>query len=176
MAQKSGKEGSVAPKERVNIVYKTYTGDAEEEIELPFRFLVMGDFTGRDDSTPIEERQPINVDKDNFNEVLAAQDVKLNVSVPNKLSEQEGDEMAVQLAFKQMRDFSPDSISQQVPELKALVELRDALTVLKGPLGNVPAFRKRLQAVLDDPEAQKRLMAELNLILEGDKDKGKDKK
>ena len=52
MAQKSGKEGSVAPRERVNIVYKTFIGDAEEEIELPFRFLVMGDFTGRPDDTP----------------------------------------------------------------------------------------------------------------------------
>lgn len=170
MAQKSGKEGSVAPKERVNIVYKTYTGDAEEEIELPFRFLVVGDFTGRDEETPIEARQPINVDKDNFDEVLAAQNVGTNISVPNKLSDEEGDELSVSLKFGRMRDFSPDAVCQQVPELKKLVELRDALTVLKGPLGNVPAFRKRLEAVLDDPEAQKKLMEELSLVL-GDKDK-----
>lgn len=170
MAQKSGKEGSVAPKERVNIVYKTYIGDAEEEIELPFRFLVMGDFTGRPDETPIEERQPINIDKDNFDGVLAAQDVSVQLNVPNQLSEQEGDELAVDLKFENMRDFTPDNVCQQVPELKALVDLRDALTVLKGPLGNVPAFRKRLEAVLDDPEAHKRLMAELNLVLD-DKDK-----
>jgi type VI secretion system protein ImpB len=170
MAQKSGKEGSVAPKERVNIVYKTYVGDAEEEIELPFRFLVMGDFTGRPDETPIEERQPINIDKDNFDSVLAAQDVSVQMNVPNQLSEQEGDELAVDLKFEKMRDFTPDNICQRVPELKALVDLRDALTVLKGPLGNVPAFRKRLEAVLDDPEAQKRLMEELSLVLD-DKDK-----
>lgn len=169
MAQKSGKEGSVAPRERVNIVYKTYIGDAEEEIELPFRFLVMGDFTGRADDTPIEERAPINVDKDNFDSVLAAQQVSLQASVPNKLSDNEGDELAVDLKFERMRDFTPDNVCRQVPELKALVELRDALTVLKGPLGNVPAFRKRLEAVLDDPEAQKKLMAELNLILNKDK-------
>jgi len=170
MAQKSGKEGSVAPRERVNIVYKTYIGDAEEEIELPFRFLVMGDFTGRPDDTPIEERQPINVDKDNFDSVLAAQEVSVAANVPNKLSGQEGDEMAVSLKFEKMRDFTPDAVCEQVPELRSLVELRDALTVLKGPLGNVPAFRKRLEAVLDDPEAQKKLMAELNLVLQ-DKDK-----
>jgi type VI secretion system protein ImpB len=169
MAQKSGKEGSVAPRERVNIVYKTYIGDAEEEIELPFRFLVMGDFTGRPDDTPIEERQPINVDKDNFDNVLAAQEVSVSANVPNKLSSQEGDEMAVSLKFETMRDFTPDAVCQQVPELRSLVELRDALTVLKGPLGNVPAFRKRLEAVLDDPEAQKKLMAELNLVLDKDK-------
>jgi len=170
MAQKSGKEGSVAPKERVNIVYKTYVGDAEEEIELPFRFLVMGDFTGRDYETPIEQRAPVNVDKDNFDEVLAAQKVSVNLSVPNKLSSQEGDELAVSMKFDKIRDFSPDAVTKQVPELKALVELRDALTVLKGPLGNVPAFRKRLEAVVNDPEAQKRLMSELQIVT-GDKDK-----
>jgi len=172
MAQKSGKDGSVAPRERVNIVYKTYIGDAEEEIELPFRFLVMGDFTGRADETPIEERQPINVDKDNFDDVLAAQDVSVQLSVPNKLSEEEGSEgseLAMDLKFKSMRDFTPDRLSKQVPELASLVDLRDALTVLKGPLGNVPAFRKRLEAVLNDPEAQKRLMQELNLVLDKDK-------
>jgi len=169
MAQKSGKEGSVAPKERVNIVYKSQIGDAQEEIELPFRFLAMGDFTGRTDATPIEERTPISVDRDNFNEVLAAQKVGVDLSVPNKLSEQDGDELSVSLKFNSMKDFSPDAVCQQIPELKALVELRDALTVLKGPLGNVPAFRKRLQAALDDPEAQKRLMAELNLVLDNEK-------
>jgi type VI secretion system protein ImpB len=169
MAQKSGKEGSVAPKERVNIVYKTYVGDAQEEIELPFRFLVMGDFTGRQDETPIEQRAPVNVDKDNFDEVLAAQKVSVNLSVPNKLAAQEGEELAVSMKFDKMRDFSPDAVTKQVPELKALVELRDALTVLKGPLGNVPAFRKRLEAVVNDPEAQKRLMSELNIVTDKDK-------
>lgn len=157
-------DGSVAPRERVNIVYKSYTGDAEEEVELPFRFLVVGDFTGREDERPIEQREPINVDKDNFNEVLAAQDVSVDVSVPNELSGEEGEELAASLNFKTMRDFSPDAVCEQVPELKKLVDLRDALTALKGPLGNVPAFRRRLQALLDDPDAQRRLIDELNIV------------
>ncbi|MCA9665254.1 MAG: type VI secretion system contractile sheath small subunit [Myxococcales bacterium] len=156
------KEGSVAPKERVNIVYKSYTGDAVEEIELPMRFLVIGDFTGRDEETPIEQRDPINVDKDNFNQVLEAQKVSVDIAVPNKLSGQDGDELSVHLDIKNMRDFTPDAVCEQVPELKKLVELRDALTSLKGPLGNMPAFRKRLQALVDDPEAQQRIMQELS--------------
>ena len=169
MAQKSGKEGSVAPKERVNIVYKTFIGDAQEDVELPMRFLVMGDFTNRPDSTPIEEREPISVDKDNFDEVLAAQKVSLQANVSDRLSEGEDNELSVDLKFESMKDFTPDRICAQVPELRSLVELRDALTVLKGPLGNVPAFRKRLEAVLDDPEAQQRLIAELSLVLDKDK-------
>jgi type VI secretion system protein ImpB len=158
------KEGSVAPRERVNIVYKTYTGDAEEDVELPLRFLVMGDFTGREDDTPIEERSPIGIDKDNFNEVLEAQKVTLNANVPNTLSDEQDDEMSVSLEFQEIKDFGPDAICKQVPELKQLVEVRDALSALKGPLGNVPAFRKRLEAILDDPAAQKRLLEELDLV------------
>jgi type VI secretion system protein ImpB len=161
MAKGIRKDGSVAPRERINIVYKPATDGAEEEVELPMRFLVMGDFTGREEETPIEEREPINVDKDNFNEVLAAQDVGVDVNVPNKLSDEESDELGVSLKFKHINDFAPDSITQQVPELKALTELRDALSALKGPLGNLPKFRKRLEAILDDPEAQKRLLKEL---------------
>jgi type VI secretion system protein ImpB len=63
------KEGSVAPKERVNIVYKPATGDAQQDVELPFKMLVMGNLTGRKDDRPIEDRTPINVDKDNFSQV-----------------------------------------------------------------------------------------------------------
>lgn len=166
MANKSGKAGSVAPKERINIVYKTYVGDAEEDVELPLRFLVMGDFTDRPDDTLLEQRKPINVDKDNFNDVLAAQKINLKANVPNELSEEEGDELNVDLKFDNIKDFSPESIAQQVPELKKLVELRDALSILKGPLGNVPAFRKRLQAILDDPDAQQKLMDELSIALD----------
>ena len=79
------KEGSVAPKERVNIVYKPATGDAKEEVELPLKLLVMGDFTLRADETPVEDRAPINVDKDNFDDVLKAQNVNLSAAVADKL-------------------------------------------------------------------------------------------
>ncbi len=63
-------EGSIAPKERVNITYKPATGDAKEEVELPLKLLVMGDFTLKEDDTMLEDREPISVDKNNFNDVL----------------------------------------------------------------------------------------------------------
>jgi type VI secretion system protein ImpB len=161
----SGKTGSVAPKERINIVYRSKTGDAQEEVELPMRFLVLGDYTGRDDSRPIEEREAISIDKENFDRVLDAHDVRCDFNVPNELSDEEGaaQELGVSLRFSSMRDFTPDAICQQVPELKQLIELRDALSAFKGPLGNIPAFRKRLEAILDDPAAQQRLVSELGL-------------
>lgn len=154
--------GSVAPKERVNIVYKPATGDAKEDVELPLKQLVIGDFTLKESSVPLDERKPIQVDKDNFNDVLKAQNLSLNLSVPNRLADAETDEnLAVSLEFKGIRDFEPDSLVEQVPELKQLIALRDALKSLKGPLGNMPEFRKRIQELIRDDGTRERLLSEL---------------
>jgi type VI secretion system protein ImpB len=157
------KEGSVAPKERVNIVYKPATGNQQAEVELPLKILMIGDYTGRQDDRTIEERKPINVDKDNFNEVMASHGLKVDLSVADKLSGAEGANLAVSLKFKTLADFGPEGIVAQVPELRTLLELRSALIALKSPLGNVPAFRKKIQGLLGDPEARQKLMAELGL-------------
>lgn len=165
------KEGSVAPKERVNIVYKPATGDAQEQVELPLKQLVVGDFTLKESDTPVDERKPIQVDKDNFNDVLKAQGLDLTMSVPNRLSENapEDEQIPVTLKFQNLRDFEPDAIVEQVPELRQLIELREALKALKGPLGNLPDFRKKLQALIQDEGARERLLSEL-----GVQDKGAD--
>lgn len=159
----NGKDQSVAPKERVNITYKSQTGDAQEESELPLKILMVGDYTGRADDTPLEERKPINVDKENFNDVLANQKLEVSVSVPNKLVDEKDASMSVSLKFRKLEDFSPEGVVNQVPELKQLLELRSALTALKGPLGNIPAFRKKIEALLGDDEKRKKLMKELGL-------------
>jgi type VI secretion system protein ImpB len=157
------KEGSVAPKERVNIVYRPATGDAKEEIELPLKVLVMGDFTLQKDSRSVEDRQPVNIDKDNFNDVLSAHNVRLETVIDNKLSDEPDAQMSVNLDFKNMKDFEPDTIIQKVPELKKLMELRDALKALKGPLGNIPEFRKKIQDIVKDDEVKARLLKELGI-------------
>ena len=157
------KEASVAPKERVNIVYRPATGDASEEVELPLKVLVMGDFTLKEDDTPVEDRQPVNVDKDNFNDVLKAQNVGLETVVDDKLSGEEDAKLTVNLDFKSMKDFEPDAIIQKVPELNKLIELREALKALKGPLGNVPDFRKKIQELVADEGTKERLLKELGI-------------
>ena len=157
------KEGSVAPRERVNIVYRPATGDAQEEVELPLKVLVMGDFTGKPDDRPVEEREPINVDKDNFNEVLKGQGVGVDVTVPNKLSGEPDEDMNVSLNFESMKDFSPEEVAKNTPELNRLMELRDALGSLKGPLSNVPDFRKKIQELVKDEAAREKIMKELGV-------------
>ncbi len=156
-------DGSVAPKERVNIKYSPSTGDVKEEVELPFKVMVMGDFTQQDDDRPVEERKTININKDNFNEVLSKHDLNISFNVEDKLSNEEGSELSVNLKFNNIRDFEPESIIRQIPELNKLLELREALVALKGPLGNLPAFRKEIQAVLQDSEKKQQLMSELQI-------------
>jgi len=155
------KEGSVAPRERVNIVYKPATGDAQEEKELPLKLLLMGDFTGKPDDRTLEDRKPVDVNKDNFNDVMRGMNLSAEMQVPEKLSGKEGGELAVNLKFSTLKDMEPESVAKQIPEVNKLLELRDALTALKGPLGNLPEFRKKIQSLVSDPAAREKLLKEL---------------
>lgn len=158
-----GKEASVAPKERVNIVYRPATGDAQEEIELPLKLMVVGDFTQRADDRAVEDRAPVSVDKDNFNDVMKAQQLSLNVSVPNKLGDDPDAKLNVSLNFEKINDFSPDAVAAQVPEMAKMLELREALKALKGPLANVPDFRRKVQEIISNDAARQALLDELGL-------------
>lgn len=159
------KEGSVAPKERINVTFKPATGGAQEEIELPLKLLAIGDYTQRPDERKVEDRKPISIDKMTFDEVLAKQELSLTLCVPNRLQDDESasDELGISLRVNSMKDFNPASLVEQVPELKKLMELRDALVALKGPLGNAPAFRKAIEGVLADDESRTRVLGELGL-------------
>lgn len=162
------KEGSVAPKERVNITYKPATGNAKEDVELPLKLLMLGDYSMRPDPTPLEDRKPINVDKDNFQKVMSEQKLALSMTVKDRLSEQEDNELNVNLKFRRLSDMEPAAIANQVPELKKLLELRAALTALKGPLGNEKAFRNKIQNILSDPASRNRIINELGLKKDGE--------
>lgn len=158
-------EGSVAPKERVNIVYRPAIGDAKAEVELPLKLLILGDYTLRQDDTAVEDMKPINIDKDNFNDVLKGQKLSLTLAVPDKLDPKAAPDaqLSMNIDFQSMNDFSPDAIVDKVPELRQLIELRDALKALKGPLGNIPDFRKKVQELVQDEGVRARLMAELGV-------------
>ena len=157
------KESTVAPKERVNIVYRPATDDAQEDVELPLKMLVLGDFTGGLDERQLEKREPQNIDKDNFNDILRAQNITLNLSVPNRLAVEQDQDMNVNLRVESMKDFGPEALIEQVPELKQLMELREALRSLMGPLSNIPEFRKKVQALVTDETTRQKLLAEIGI-------------
>ncbi|MCO7517145.1 type VI secretion system contractile sheath small subunit [Pseudomonas guariconensis] len=160
---------SVAPKERINIKYVPAAGDVQAEIELPHKMLALGDF-GLDDARALEDRPVMRIDKHTFNDVLRDAGVGLCLSVPSMLDPAADSELAINLQFKSIDDFGPDHIARQVPELNKLLELREALVALKGPLGNVPTFRKRLQQLLNDEGARRQLAHELERVLEAPKE------
>lgn len=163
------KEGSVAPKERINVKFIPATGDQKAEIELPLRMLVTGDFKGGRDATDprLEERAVVSVDKNTFNTVMKNANLKLDINVDDRLSENppEGATLPVSINVEGLSDFEPDSIARKVPELNNLLELRDALVALKGPLGSLPKFRQKLKDLLKDQHSRETLEKEINELL-----------
>lgn len=156
-------DGSVAPKERINIRYVPKTDGQQSEIELPLNLLITGD-TGKKDNTSLDERQTVSINKNNFNSVIAETGISLNFNVKNQFSEKPDDELNLSIDLKSLDDFSPDNIARKVPELKKLLDLREALVALKGPMGNLPQFRAQLQALLENEETREQLLKELNLV------------
>lgn len=155
------KDASIAPKERVNIVYRPAGGDGRQEVELPMKLLVMGDFSGAPDHRPVEKREPVSVDKDNFNEVMKGQHISLQFSVPDRLTGNPDGELRVDLKFESRSDFGPEAVIEQVPELQRILQLREALRSLKGPLANVPDFRRKIQEMIGNDSTRIKLLTEI---------------
>ena len=148
MAKFSSFQAEVPPS-RINIRYVKDIGDAQEKVELPLKLLLVGDYTQRPegDSTPIEERERIQIDKNNFESVMKEMNLKLSFQVPNRLTES-GDDMQIDLDIKKLRDFTPDRLVEQVPELREMIELRRLLTDLKAKVITNRDFRQALDRIL----------------------------
>jgi len=163
VAKNDLKGGSVAPKERINISYKPATGGAKEGVELPLKLMVLGDFQCQEDSRIMEDRKPVSINDQNFDEVMSSQGLTLNFSVPNHLIDDKDAELPVSLDVTKLASFTPDSLMQAIPELREIFELRECLKSLKGPLGNVPQMRRTIQRMIKDEDTRSKLMTELGI-------------
>ncbi len=168
MAQSFQKE---KPPARINLFLDVVKGDAQKRIELPLRLLVMGDFTGKESGVPLEDREKINLNKDNFEQVLNSQNVRMEMSVKDTL--RGGDEeMKVDLKIDSMADFHPENVARQVPQLEKLLATRNLLQDLRNRIISVSQFRKGLEQIIKDPEALKKLDEELKQIVPDAKEGG----
>lgn len=148
---------------RVNISYEVETGGAIEEKELPFVMAVLGDFTGQP-TEPLEklkDRKFAEVTLDNFDDVLASMKPHLAFTVDNKLSDEEGGKIAVDLNFQSLDDFSPDRVAQNVEPLQKLLELRSQLADLRGKIQSNDKLDEILQSALSDEEKLNKLKEEI---------------
>jgi type VI secretion system protein ImpB len=152
------------PPARVNIKLDIDKGGAQKKVELPFKMLVLGDFSQKGDTTRLIDKEKININKDNFNQVMESMDLGLNMSVENKINPGGGD-LKVDLKFKNMKSFDPLEIVKQVPQLSKLLAARNLIKDLKSNLMDNKEFRKKLEAIMQDQGAMDSLVAELDKIV-----------
>ena len=149
---------------RVNITYDVEVGGAIEMKELPFVMGVLGDFTGHAEEgvARLKDRSFVEINPDNFDDVLSRMKPHLNLSVENRLSEDpDAGNIGVDLHFKSMDDFSPERVAQQVPALKKLLELRQQLGDLRGSIQGNEALEEMLQESVTDADQLSKLKSEL---------------
>jgi len=148
---------------RVQITYDVEVGDAIEIKELPFVMGVMGDFSGQptEPLARLKDRKFVEVNPDNFDSVLANMKPHLAYSVDNKLSDDTDAKLKVDLNFKSMDDFSPESVARQVGPLRELLELRDRLRDLRGNMQGNDKLEELLREAVTDKDKLARLRAEM---------------
>ncbi len=157
-------------KPRVHIKYEVETDGAQVERELPFVVGVMGDFSGNPTTPlrPLTERKFVQIDRDNFDDVMARISPELNIKVDNTLAGDDS-QMPVQLKFKSMSDFEPGSIVNQVPALKSLLDTRNQLRDLMTKVDRSTDLENLLERVLQNKDELEKLSGELGINLPEEK-------
>jgi type VI secretion system protein ImpB len=151
------------PKARVNIRLDLHTGSAQKKMELPLKLLAVGDFSNGKESRPLSERNKININKNNFNSVIHELNPEVSLVVKNTITG-EGSEESVNLSFTEIKDFEPEQVARQIPQLRAMLSMRNLLRDLKSNLLDNVTFRKELEKILKDPTLAQELRDELSAL------------
>ncbi len=143
---------------RVQITYDVEIGDAIEMKEIPFVVGVLADLSGKPDEPlpKVKDRKFVEIDRDNFNQVLAGMKPRLAYRVDNKLTDDDS-KIAVELRFKSLDDFHPERVAEQVTPVRKLVEARKRLSELLGKLDGNDKLDELLQDVLANTDAIEKL-------------------
>ncbi|HGU4081101.1 TPA: type VI secretion system contractile sheath small subunit, partial [Escherichia coli] len=128
------------------------------------KLLVAGDFSNGQEERPLSERIKMDVNKNNFNAVLADISPSVRLNVENTLAG-DGTEESISLTFRNMNDFTPEQVARQIPRLKAMLAMRSLLRDLKANLLDNATFRKELEKILRDPELSQALRDELSALV-----------
>lgn len=159
-------------KPRVHITYDLETNGAQVEKELPFVMGVMGDYSGdnAEGKKTLKDRKFSQIDRDNFNDLMGKVNPQVNLKVDNTLQD-DGSQMSVNLDFKNMEDFEPHKLVEQIEPLKKLMETRNKLRDLLTKADRSEDLETILEEVLSNTDALANLSNELGVEGEGGEDK-----
>lgn len=164
MAESTQQKLSRVRPPRVQITYDVETGGALEKRELPFIVGIMADLSGKpaEALALVKDRKFVEIDRDNFNEVLSASAPRAAFRVSNKLVKDSDEQLSIELSFKHMDDFDPVEVMERVPALKKLMDARKRLRDLLTKLDGNDSLDALLTRVVKSTEEQ----AELKKLLE----------
>jgi len=157
---------------RVHITYDVETGDAIEMKELPFVMGVLSDLSGKPDSEMprLRDRKFIDIDRDNFNDVMKGMHPRLAFSADNKLAD-DNSKLGVELRFNSIEDFEPEQVASQVEPLRKLMEVRRQLSGLLAKSDSNERLADKLQEILTNTELAGKLHAETQAASGGEGEK-----
>ena len=161
MSESTQKKLSRIRPPRVQITYDVETGGAIEKKELPLVVGIMADLAGKPAEAlpPVKARKFVEIDRDNFNDVMASINPRLAFQVDNKLDEESATKLNVELKFRSIEDFNPAEVVKQIEPLNKLFEARQRLMDLLAKLDGNDKLDALLQEIVDNPDNQKALKA-----------------
>ncbi len=136
---------------RINLVYAT---DESDDVEIPFRLLIMGDFSLTTSATHLHDSKPVSIDLKNFSKIMERHKIHLNVGIKNHLTMDEHNDFFIDISIRCMEDFKPDRVVDSIPEMKQLIELKTQLSSLKKKSG-------KTEEILECESTGKKLLTSL---------------
>lgn len=152
------------PKSRLTLRYKTEVNGQPEDISLPMRLMVTGDFsqgTSADRKVDLEERRIRNLDGTNLDATMKDMGMNLRFAVSNKIDPDKEEDLQVTLPIDSMKAFSPDQVAQNVPKLKGLLTMKRLMEEMLSNVDNRKEFRKLLDELMSKPENLEKVLAEM---------------
>ena len=152
------------PKSRLTLRYKTEVNGQPEDLSLPMRFLVTGDFSqgsSKDRKVDLDERKLRNMDGKNTDAIMKDMELNLKFDVANKINPDKEEDLNVDLTFDSMRSLSPDEVAKNVPEIRSLLMLKELLQEVMSNVDNRKSYRKLLSELMGNEEALKNMLGEL---------------
>jgi type VI secretion system protein ImpB len=152
------------PKSRLTLTYRTTVRGQSEEVQLPFRLVVMGDLSGgssRDRQVDLDRRTFRRLDGKNLTDVMTDMKMSVKVSVPNRIDPDKAPDLSAELPITSMRSFTPAEVAKHVPKIKSLLVLKKLLLEVQANLDNRKEFRRLMRQLAADPSAVESIVKEL---------------